>query len=121
MAGADWDKILLQLESWEKRVDWSELYNFSLKKDNSGFLSDFWEVLAGPPELFADVDSDSSSDDDDGDDWSEDDDDNGNPIVNADVEPVCVIMWRSCRQKVASTFYTKRLFKAETLKLEQAV
>ena len=56
-------------------------------------MSEFWEVLAGPPELFADVDSDSSSDEDnDGDDWSDDDDDNGNPIVNADIEPVCVVM-----------------------------
>jgi len=65
---------------------------FSLKKETTGFLSEFWEVLAGPPELFADMDSDSESDDHDGDDWSEDDDDNGNPIVNADIEPVCVVM-----------------------------
>ena len=61
-----------------------------MKKDNAGFLSDFFEVLAGPPELFADVDSDSSDDDDDV--WSDDDMDNDNLIVNADVEPVCVIM-----------------------------
>ena len=67
---------------------------FSLKKENAGFLSEFWEVLAGPPELFDDVDDvdSESSSDNDGDGWSDDDDDNGNPIVNADIEPVCVVM-----------------------------
>ena len=45
---------------------------FSLKKDNSGFISDFFEVLAGPPELLADVDSDDSDTDDD-DVWIDDD------------------------------------------------
>ena len=49
-----------------------------MKKDNSGFLSDFFEVLAGPPELFADVDSDSSDSDDDV--WSDDDMDGDNLV-----------------------------------------
>lgn len=64
--------------------------NICLKKDNTGFLSDFFEVLAGPPELFADVESDESETDEDL--WSDDDVDNDNLVVNADIEPVCVIM-----------------------------
>ena len=53
-----------------------------MKKDNSGFISDFFEVLAGPPELLADVDSDDSDTDDDDDDiWVDGDDmDNGNLV-----------------------------------------
>ena len=71
------------------KLIWSNAI-FSLKKE-TGLFTEFWEVLAGPPELFAEVDSGSSDDDEDDDDWSDDNDDNDNPIVG-DIEPVCAIM-----------------------------
>ena len=55
------------------------VFCFSFKKDQTGFLADFFEVLAGPPELFADVDSDDSESDDD-DVWSDEDMDNDNLV-----------------------------------------
>lgn len=61
----------------------------SQQNESSGFLSDFFEVLAGPQELFEDVNSDSDDSFLDEEDEDDSDDDINNDV---NIEPICAVM-----------------------------